>query len=58
MMMSNCVYESFTIEDFEEKWKKMIITYNLEKNEWLESSYNVCELWVPVYLKSTYVVGM
>eukprot|EP00268_Persea_americana_P058338 TRINITY_DN704_c2_g1_i1.p1 TRINITY_DN704_c2_g1~~TRINITY_DN704_c2_g1_i1.p1 ORF type:complete len:781 (+),score=116.72 TRINITY_DN704_c2_g1_i1:322-2664(+) len=57
-VMSKCVYDSFKVEDFVRDWNDMIKKYSLEKNEWLQSLYEVRELWVPTYLKGTFFAGM
>ncbi|GAV92225.1 hypothetical protein CFOL_v3_35606 [Cephalotus follicularis] len=35
------VYDSLTKEEFEERWNKLIMQYNLEDNAWLFLSWNV-----------------
>ncbi|KAM4110768.1 hypothetical protein ACJW30_05G017000 [Castanea mollissima] len=46
------------VEKFEEAWKNLILTYGLERNEWVEGLYNIRESWVPVYNRNTFFAGM
>lgn len=52
------VYDSFSKDDFNESWKKLIYSHNLHDNEWLNSLYNERHRWVPVYVKDTFWAGM
>lgn len=56
--LSNALYDSLTVKDFDEHWKQMIDKYNLSNNEWLEVLYNNRHRWVPVYMKDTFWAGM
>ncbi|KAG6669101.1 hypothetical protein CIPAW_01G219800 [Carya illinoinensis] len=54
----SCVYDSLTIEEFENSWNILKDTFNLHENAWLQSLYAEREFWVPVYLKNTFWAGM
>ncbi|XP_041007552.1 protein FAR1-RELATED SEQUENCE 5-like [Juglans microcarpa x Juglans regia] len=54
----SCVYDSLTIEEFENSWKSLNDTFNLHENAWLQSLYAEKEFWVPVYLKNSFWAGM
>ena len=41
--LKRCIRESLSVEKFEEAWKSLILTYGLERNEWLEGLYNIRE---------------
>ncbi|XP_059640548.1 protein FAR1-RELATED SEQUENCE 6-like [Cornus florida] len=56
--MISIVYDSITSTDFEENWVKMIETYNLHHNEWLNSLYVDRYHWVPTFVKDTFWAGM
>lgn len=58
MALQNVVYDSFTKDEFEHKWKVMISNFNLYDNEWLGVLYNERHRWVPVYVKDMFWVGM
>ncbi|KAF5462219.1 hypothetical protein F2P56_018245 [Juglans regia] len=54
----SCVYDSLTIEEFENSWKSLKDTFSLYENAWLQSLYAEREFWVPIYLKNSFWVGM
>ncbi|KAF5481495.1 hypothetical protein F2P56_002139 [Juglans regia] len=54
----SCVYDSLTIEEFENSWNSLKDTFNLHENAWLQSLYAEREFWVPIYLKNSFWVGM
>ncbi|KAL4625426.1 hypothetical protein ACB092_05G024900 [Castanea dentata] len=56
--LKRCIRESPSVEKFEEAWKNLILTYGLERNEWLEGLYNIRESWVPVYNRNTFFARM
>ncbi|XP_040996016.1 protein FAR1-RELATED SEQUENCE 5-like [Juglans microcarpa x Juglans regia] len=43
--LMKCVYDTQSVEEFEECWEHLIITYNLHENVWLQSLYAECEHW-------------
>ncbi|WOL00901.1 protein FAR1-RELATED SEQUENCE 6-like [Canna indica] len=56
--MQKAVYDSLTVDDFEDDWRRMVEIYGLQGNEWIRSLYECRHLWVPVYLKDTFWAGM
>ncbi|KAF5464951.1 hypothetical protein F2P56_014988 [Juglans regia] len=42
----SCVYDSLTIEEFENSWKSLNDTFHLHENAWLQSLYAEREFWV------------
>ncbi|GKV15771.1 hypothetical protein SLEP1_g26523 [Rubroshorea leprosula] len=57
-ILKSAVYESVKVYEFEQTWGKMIKDFNLERNEWLNSLYDVRSYWVPAYIKNTFWAGM
>lgn len=55
---NNCVYNSLSIEEFEERWHILISSYELYTNEWLGSLYDVRQKWIPAYTKRYFAAGM
>jgi hypothetical protein len=45
--LNTSVYDSRTIEEFEENWKLLVETYKLEDNDWLNGLYSDRTFWVP-----------
>ncbi|XP_042956269.1 protein FAR-RED IMPAIRED RESPONSE 1-like [Carya illinoinensis] len=56
--LMKCVYDTQTIEEFENCWAGFINTYDLHENAWLTSLYIEREHWVPVFLKEHFWAGM
>ena len=54
----NVVYDSMTIEEFEENWAKFITAYQLEDNDWLAGLYDERYRWVPAFVKDIFWAGM
>ncbi|XP_042423533.1 protein FAR-RED IMPAIRED RESPONSE 1-like [Zingiber officinale] len=56
--LKNIVYNSMTSEECDSNWKKLIEDFNLEKNDWLNSLYEIRHKWMPVYVKDKFWAGM
>ncbi|XP_041020470.1 protein FAR1-RELATED SEQUENCE 5-like [Juglans microcarpa x Juglans regia] len=52
------VYDTQSVEEFENCWEQLITTYNLHKNAWLKSLYDELEHWVPAFLRDIFWTGM
>jgi len=56
--MKEVVYDTFTTDDFEEKWCSFIEKFELQGNHWLSGLYNERHRWVPTLLRKYFWVGM
>ncbi|KAI8539742.1 hypothetical protein RHMOL_Rhmol09G0206400 [Rhododendron molle] len=56
--MRKAVYDSLTIEQFEDAWDGFIKKYELQSNTWLEGMYLERKRWVPAYVKDVFWAGM
>ncbi|KAL6899380.1 hypothetical protein ACP4OV_006038 [Aristida adscensionis] len=56
--MQEAVYDSLTIDQFEEQWNSLITRYGLQANDWLRSLYECRHSWVPVFIKHIFWAGM
>lgn len=56
--LEKCVLESESIRAFETNWASAIAEYDLRKNTWLQSLFNIRQRWVPVYLKGSFFAEM
>ncbi|XP_026450308.1 protein FAR1-RELATED SEQUENCE 5-like [Papaver somniferum] len=56
--MKSCIHHTYKIQEFEEKWNKMIVEFGLTHNTWLNDLYMIRESWVPVYHINTFYAGM
>jgi zinc finger SWIM domain-containing protein 3 len=52
------VYQSMTVEEFEELWNHTITSHHLEENEWLANLYKERERWVLAFLNSNFFTRM
>ncbi|XP_042950292.1 protein FAR1-RELATED SEQUENCE 5-like [Carya illinoinensis] len=44
--LMKCVYDTQSVEEFENCWEQLITTYNLHENAWLQSLYDEREHWM------------
>jgi hypothetical protein len=49
--MKEVVYDTFTIDDFEEKLCSFIEKFELQQNHWLRGLYNERHRWAPTLLR-------
>ncbi|VVB07382.1 unnamed protein product [Arabis nemorensis] len=54
----NCVYSSWTDEQFERRWSDMIGKFELKENEWVQLLFKDREKWVPHYFHGVSLAGM
>ncbi|KAI0511390.1 hypothetical protein KFK09_012020 [Dendrobium nobile] len=52
------IYDSMTISDFEDGWKRVIEEFGLEMHKWLQELYDGRHFWVPAFLKNIFWAGM
>ncbi|KAJ0028010.1 hypothetical protein Pint_36624 [Pistacia integerrima] len=55
---NKCIYRSWTDEQFEKRWSKMVDKFELRENEWVHSLYEDRGKWVPTYLQNAFLAGM
>lgn len=55
---NKCVLKSWTNEQFERRWWKLIGKFNLGDDSWLCSIYEDREHWIPTYVGDTFLAGM
>ncbi|GAB4847807.1 Protein FAR-RED ELONGATED HYPOCOTYL 3 [Ancistrocladus abbreviatus] len=54
----DCIYRSWTDEEFEKSWQKLLERFELKDDEWVQSLYEDRKLWAPAYMKGTLLAGM
>ncbi|KAI5339418.1 hypothetical protein L3X38_018690 [Prunus dulcis] len=57
-VFNNCTYNSWTVEDFEQKWQNMVEVFELDNNEWIKSLFEDHKFWVPTYMRGAFFAGM
>lgn len=55
---NKCIFKSWTEEQFELKWWKMIGRFDLHDDEWVRSLFEDRKKWVPLYMGDTFLAGM
>lgn len=56
--LEKCIFRSWTNEEFEKRWHKLVERFGLKENEWIQSLYEVRKKWVPTYMKDVHLAGM
>ncbi|XP_058732753.1 protein FAR1-RELATED SEQUENCE 5-like [Vicia villosa] len=56
--LKRVIRDSPNVQSFEEGWRRLIIEYKLEENEWLQGLYKIRESWIPIYNRRTFFAGM
>lgn len=55
---NKCIFKSWTDEQFDMRWWKMVTRFELQDDEWVQSLYEDRKKWVPTYLWDTFLAGM
>ncbi|XP_038699627.1 protein FAR1-RELATED SEQUENCE 5-like [Tripterygium wilfordii] len=58
LYFNKCMYEYEDMEEFENKWKKMLQDNNLMENSWLARIYEKKEKWAKAYMKNSFTLGI
>ncbi|XP_044506801.1 protein FAR-RED IMPAIRED RESPONSE 1-like isoform X2 [Mangifera indica] len=53
-----CIFKSWTDEQFDMRWWKMVTRFELQDDEWVQSLYENRKKWVPTYMGDTFLAGM
>ncbi|KAH9648102.1 protein FAR1-RELATED SEQUENCE [Citrus sinensis] len=57
-LLLSAVYDSLSLNVFDEAWHDMMMVYNLWDNDWLNGLYEERYRWVPYYLNDCFWAGM
>ncbi|XVF81659.1 hypothetical protein PTKIN_Ptkin15bG0173100 [Pterospermum kingtungense] len=55
---NKCIFRSWTKENFENRWSRMVDKFELKEHEWFLSLYNDRKKWVPTYMQDTFLAGI
>uniref|UniRef100_A0A5B6YMX0 Protein FAR1-RELATED SEQUENCE n=1 Tax=Davidia involucrata TaxID=16924 RepID=A0A5B6YMX0_DAVIN len=55
---NKCIFKSWTDEQFDMRWWKMVSRFGLQDDEWIHSLYEDRKKWVPTYMKDVFLAGM
>lgn len=53
-----CIHRSWTDDQFEKRWFKIIERFGLKDYDWMQSLYETRKQWVPIYMKDVCLAGM
>ncbi|CAA0813009.1 Protein FAR-RED ELONGATED HYPOCOTYL 3 [Striga hermonthica] len=53
-----CVYRSWTEEEFEKRWRKLVERFELGENELIQLLYEDRAKWIPNFMKDGFFAGM
>ncbi|GMI87868.1 FAR-RED IMPAIRED RESPONSE 1 [Hibiscus trionum] len=53
-----CIFKSYTEEQFENKWWELVDGFNLRNDLWFRSLYEDRQKWVPTYMRGIFLAGM
>jgi hypothetical protein len=56
--MKEAVYDTYTTNDFEEKWCSFIDKFELQHNDWLSGLYNERHKWASTFVRKYFWAGM
>lgn len=54
----NCINLTETIEEFELSWNAILDKYDLRRNDWLQSLYNIRVQWAPAYFRNSFFAAI
>ncbi|ONI17908.1 hypothetical protein PRUPE_3G186100 [Prunus persica] len=55
---NKCIFNSWTDEQFDLRWWKMVTRFELQDDEWIRLLYEDRKRWVPTYMGDTFFAGM
>ncbi|CAL5433885.1 unnamed protein product [Camellia sinensis] len=55
---NKCILRSWTEEQFEKRWWKLLDGFNLREGEWMQSLYEDRKLWVPTFMRDISFAGL
>lgn len=55
---NKCVFKSWTEEQFDLRWWKMVSRFELQDYEWVRTLYDDRKKWVPTYMRETFFAGL
>ncbi|KAL3511683.1 hypothetical protein ACH5RR_024400 [Cinchona calisaya] len=53
-----CIHKSWTEEQFEKRWWKLVERFNLREDQWMQSLYETRKLWVPTFFRDVSFSGL
>ncbi|XVF68385.1 hypothetical protein PTKIN_Ptkin10aG0201400 [Pterospermum kingtungense] len=54
----DCIFKSYTDEQFEKKWWELVDKFNLRNDIWFQSLYADRQQWAPTYMRGIFLAGI
>ncbi|KAJ6415374.1 hypothetical protein OIU84_004214 [Salix udensis] len=58
LKFKKCILKSWSSEQFEKRWWKMVEIFNLRNDVWFQSLYEDRQRWIPVFMIDNCLAGM
>ncbi|XP_062172709.1 protein FAR1-RELATED SEQUENCE 4 isoform X2 [Alnus glutinosa] len=58
LKFNKCISKSWTEEEFEKRWWKLLDRFNLREIEWVQTLYEDRKHWVPTFMKDISFAGL
>ncbi|XP_010532500.1 PREDICTED: protein FAR-RED IMPAIRED RESPONSE 1 [Tarenaya hassleriana] len=55
---NKCVFRSWTDDQFDMRWWKMVTRFELQDDEWIQWLYEHRKKWVPTFMSNVFLAGM
>ncbi|XP_028803320.1 protein FAR-RED ELONGATED HYPOCOTYL 3 [Neltuma alba] len=53
-----CIYRSWTSDEFEKRWSKIVDRFGLQEDECMQSLYEDRKFWVPTFMRDIFLGGL
>lgn len=57
MKFKKCTYRSWTSEEFDKRWNKMVKQFDLTDDKWVQALYDDRRKWIPAYMREVFLGG-
>ncbi|KAL8262955.1 hypothetical protein R6Q59_024304 [Mikania micrantha] len=55
---NKCIHKSWTEEEFDKRWVKLVNKFNLSDDTWFQSLYHDRKLWAPTFIRNISLAGL
>ncbi|KAJ0623705.1 putative transcription factor FAR family [Helianthus annuus] len=55
---NKCIHRSWTEEEFDKRWVKLVDKFNLNEDAWFQSLYHDRKQWAPTFIKNISLAGL
>ncbi|XP_015573890.1 protein FAR1-RELATED SEQUENCE 4 isoform X2 [Ricinus communis] len=58
LKFNKCIFKSWTEEQFEKRWWKLLDKFNIREVEWVQSLYEDRKYWIPAFMRGVSFAGL